>query len=45
MKSHTNKIKLNELLNFLNVDLGGHSNSFEIELNAIKGFVFVFYAV
>ena len=31
MKSHANKIKLNELFSFLNVDLGGHSNSLEIE--------------
>ena len=31
MKSHANKIKLNELFNLLNVDLGGHSNSLEIE--------------
>jgi len=27
MKSHANEIKLNELLTFLNLDLGDHSNS------------------
>ena len=31
MKSRANKIKLNELFIFLNVDLGDHSNSLEIE--------------
>ena len=31
MKSHANKIKLNELFSLLNVDLGGYSNSLEIE--------------
>ena len=31
MKSLANKIKLNELSSLLNVDLGGHSNSLEIE--------------
>ena len=31
MKSHANNIKLNELFSLLNVDLGGHSNSLEIE--------------
>ena len=31
MKSLANKIKLNELFSLLNVDLGGHLNSLEIE--------------
>ena len=31
MKSHANKIKLNELFSILNVDLRGNSNSLEIE--------------
>ena len=31
MKSHANKIKLNELVSFLNDDLGDHTTSLEIE--------------
>ena len=36
MKSHANKIKLNELFSLLNVDLGGHSNSLELNERIIK---------
>ena len=36
MKSHANKIKLNELFSFLNVDLGDHSNSLELNDRIVK---------